>query len=238
MAEKVISTYTAKTPESGDQALGVDSSDVTKLLNLGDLAGKDASDLITLTEGLVLSGDTSIRLSGDGTVFEDLRIPVTQTRQGANDLPNFDETNLGYLFDQDDAAEKLYFIVQMPHAWKEESTIYPHIHFKHQAAGTPSFVLTYTWMNIDDAGAAPATAYTMDTLAAGSPANGDHWILQHATNDGIAGTGKTISSILVCTLHRTADSTPDADVLVYEIDFHYEIDSLGSATEYVKEPST
>jgi len=180
------------------------------------------------------SNNGHMTMNGNATVFEDLVIPLTTAKQGAGGKPDFDYTNVGYLFDKNDISETLSFIVQLPHSWKEGSTIYPHLHFKHQSAGTPTFVLTYSWFNVDEAGIAPASTYTMGTLKSGSPSDGDHWILQHATNAGISGSGKTISSILVCILHRVNNSTPNADVLAYQLDFHYEKDSLGSNTEYTK----
>lgn len=48
---------------------------------------------------------------------------------------------------------------------------------------------------------------------------------------GIAGTGKTISSILICQVYLSA--TP-ANVNAYQLDFHIEKDTFGSRSETSK----
>ena len=52
----------------------------------------------------------------------------------------------------------------------------------------------------------------------------------------ISGAGKTISSILICSLKRDTGVANDYASAAYlvEIDFHYEIDTIGSRTEAAK----
>jgi len=52
------------------------------------------------------------------TVWDDMRAPFTQTKRGALDKPDFDYTNVGLLFKQNDPAEIVYIIFQLPHAYK------------------------------------------------------------------------------------------------------------------------
>ena len=185
----------------------------------------------TDTNNLTLSADGSLRLNGTATVFEDLFVPLTSSKVGANAKPDFDETNIGYLFPQNDATEILYLIVQIPHRYKEGSDIYPHIHYKRTAAGKPTFKIAYTWFNTGSATAAPTTVLPLDVEATTYTSGSIHQINKSAT--AISGTGKTISSLLLIKLYRE-DNTVTGDVLAYQFDLHFEVDGIGSSTEYTK----
>ncbi len=50
---------------------------------------------------------------------------------------------------------------------------------------------------------------------------------------GIVGTGKLISSMLICRVYRPAD-TYNASVGLMEIDFHYQMCGTGSGTPFFK----
>jgi hypothetical protein len=170
-------------------------------------------------------------LTGTGTVFDDLMVQMTQGLQGANAKPDFDNTNVGLLFPNNNSTERVYLNVQLPHNWKEGSTIYPHVHWHQSAATTPVFQMDYRWANIGAAAGSWTTAYTMSTKAATYTSGTIHQISSNAA--GIDGTGKTMSSILQIKLYRN-DSAYQGDCLVTSFDIHYEIDSLGSNTEYGK----
>ena len=180
--------------------------------------------------GLYLTDDASLNLEGDATVWEDLVVPLTSGKQGATDKPDFDYTNLGYLFPQNNDAEVLSFIVQMPHKWKEGSDLCPHVHYKRTSAGKPTFKMDYAWFNIGDAVAAPTTTVTLDQEVMTYSSGDIHQINEGAAD--ISGTDKTISSLLLIKLYRD-DNTVTGDVLTYQFDIHYEIDTLGSKQEYV-----
>jgi len=60
-------------------------------------------------------------------MWDDLRFPASQTKQGSNLKPDFDINNVGLLFPQNDADEIIYIIAQMPHDMKLGSNIRPHI---------------------------------------------------------------------------------------------------------------
>jgi len=167
---------------------------------------------------------------GDHTVWEDLRVPLTQTKVGANALPHFDETNVGYLFPQDDTAEILYTIVQMPHSWAEGTDISPHIHWEQSASDNVTWKIDYKWIDVGETTPAGFTTLTLDTLVK-TYSSGD--LHQISNGSDISGSGHTISSILLIKLYRD-DNVYSGDALTWEIDFHYQVDSLGSRQEYVK----
>ena len=180
----------------------------------------------------------SMRLS---TSWDDLRVPVTATNIGTANNPNFSQvlTNgagsqgvYTYLFDAS-AEEELLFNVQLPHAWKEGTDIEPHVHWFPTSAdtGTVRWGLEYTWSNVDGTFSNTTIIYINDA------ADGTVYKHQLADFAAISGTGKTLSSMLMCRVFRDAGHVNDTytgDAGLLEIDFHHRIDSLGSLSEYVK----
>lgn len=171
------------------------------------------------------------RMVGDGVVWNDLVIPLTQTKQGATTKPDFDFTNVGFLFPQNDATEILYGIVQLPHWWKAGSTIYPHVHWQQAADAAAVFKLDYKWFNIGAAVPAGFTTATMGTYVNTYVSGNLHQISK--TTAGIDGTGKTISSIILFKLYRN-DNVYTGDLLAWQLDFHLATDAIGSESEYAK----
>lgn len=164
-------------------------------------------------------------------VWEDLRFPATTLRQGVTTKPDFDATNLGLLFPQNDATEIAYLIAQLPHARKNGSNIRPHVHFIQTSALEPVWKIDYRWYKN---GEAPTGSFT--TLICDSPVfaytSGD--MLQICAFDEIDGSGiDTVSSILDIKLYRD-DNVVSGDILLKEFDIHYQIDQLGSRQEFVK----
>lgn len=193
-------------------------------------------------DGLIYydSGDALLRLATGpeiedviyaDTYWTDLRVPLTSGKQGALSKPDFDYTNIGYLFPNNDVAEILYIIVQMPHSWKEGTTIYPHVHWHQSADQTPVFKLDYKLYNNGAAVPADYTTYTMSTKVFTYTSGTLAQISSNAT--GIPMTGMEISAMLLCKLYRD-DSAYTGDCLTTEFDIHYEIDSAGSDTQYDK----
>lgn len=171
---------------------------------------------------------------GKGTVFNDLVVPLTTSKQGANAKPDYDFTNNGFLFPQNNNTEILYLIVQLPHSWKEGTTLYPHVHYQQSANTAVTFKADYKWFNVNAAVPAAWTTITMGTNVFSYVSGNLH---QMAEGDTIAGTGKTISSILLVKLYRQ-DNTTTGDVLTFQFDIHYEADTLGSAEKYEKVSTT
>jgi hypothetical protein len=56
-------------------------------------------------------------------------------------------------------------------------------------------------------------------------------------NVGLVGTGKKVSSILICRLWRNSGNSADTfqeDAGLLSLDFHFQIDTVGSRAQYVK----
>lgn len=179
--------------------------------------------------------DGSIFLEGDATAFDDLRTPVLATVKSTSVPPDnivFGSNMVAFGFDKA-KSEEVFFMVQIPHPYKEGSNIYPHVHWypTDNTTGNVVWKLEYTWANANNVFPS-STTLSVTTAAAGTAVT--HQIASFSYIDG---TGKKISSMLVCRLYReggNAQDTYNADAGLLEIDFHFEIDSFGSRVEFIK----
>ena len=126
-----------------------------------------------------------------------------------------------------------FFTIQLSHAYTEGIAISPHIHWAPEtaAAGDVRWFLEYTWASINGTFLAPQT---IDVIQA---ASGTAWQHQIAEFPDIVGTGKGISSVLVCRLYRNPADGSDtyADYAhLLQIDVHILKDSVGSRQEFIK----
>jgi hypothetical protein len=183
---------------------------------------------------------------GNATVWDDLRVPLETVKLGGNDP--------GYaLFKRDVAGtsrgvfvlwfdpasiEECFFSVQLPHSWAG-TAITPHVHWTPAttADGNPAsqkveWGLEYTWAEIGADFSVTSTIYGKDHYPPdANVVAGRHYITDltvmtpSSIQDGI-------SSMILCRLFRNAtdatDDTYEADAGLLEIDFHYEINSIGS----------
>jgi len=179
--------------------------------------------------------------------WDDLRTPANAIKiTGALNLPVWDvflpNPGPGTQLLWFDNSDQVFFNIQMPHDWWEGTTIYPHVHWVpvNGAAGNVVWYFEYTWANID--AVFPATT-TVDFLDAAAGTANTHQIATHSiagAQVSIAGTGHTISSMLVCRLYRDAGGpAPAPDTYkalagLLEFDIHYQKDSFGSVTEFGK----
>jgi len=176
------------------------------------------------------------------TYWEDLRVPVGAIAvQGQQNIPDW-EAFLGDLqvlsFDPG-TMEQVFFTAQIPHSYKEGTDIEVHVHWTPAIGGVQAvhqvrWGLECTWVNMGATFGNPTTLYGSTPTPDEQLIANRHYVTELGDLDG---TGKTISSMLVCRLFRNAtheddDYTGDAGLL--EIDFHYEIDRPGSREEYVK----
>jgi hypothetical protein len=172
----------------------------------------------------------------EDTVWDDLSIAMAQVRTPASLAPVW----VPYKGSQVPAfsasqVNVLYFSAQMPHSYKEGSNIEFHIHvaYPDAVAGNSVWYFTYSWANIDDP--FPAAAMSGQIVAASPGITDEHQLIELIAS--MNGTGKTISSVLLCSIQRTG--THDQDnygnvIYLVSGDFHYEMDSIGSDTMSVK----
>lgn len=176
-------------------------------------------------------------------LWEDLRVSVNSTdRSGVND-PTFTKVMgaagqgvFTYYFRNVTSAsniESLFFNCQLPHSYEEGTDLYPHVHFFPAIASggtlTAEWGLEYTWANVNTIFGAITTITTgLITVPASQ--------FQHSVGEfpAISGTGKKISSMLMCRIFRNNTGTFTGDLGMLEIDFHFQQCGNGSSLQYYK----
>ena len=165
--------------------------------------------------------------------WNDVTFPLTRTYiNPPTSRPDYDATNLGLLFPQNIPSEAIDIIIQVPHTWKEGTTIYPHVHVVQSASPQARFRMTYKWYNVGDEVPATWETYDMNTYAL--PYTGTNMAQVIRGAGGIDGTGKLISSMLKLKLARV-DNTYVGDILTDQFDIHMLMDSFGSEEQFDKE---
>jgi hypothetical protein len=188
-----------------------------------------------------IEADGSLMFEGNATVWDDLRVSLDKGSSSAS--LEFVWGSAGpqiWYFRDNEGLEAMSFVVQLPHSWKEGTTIYPHIHWlpKASESGNVEWNLDYSWQNYDAATPLAFPAYTTSTVVISGPfvAN-THRITSLTGGTGLDGTTKKISSVLICRIWRNSSNVADSyrdDAGLLSLDFHFQIDTVGSRAEYVK----
>lgn len=227
----------------------VGTTDATALV----LKTNNTSRVTVSSDGVTKIGDVSggndTKIEADGTlvfegaaeVWDDLRVSVDNGSSSAalGYLPGDSSGGQIWYFKDASGLETLSFQAQLPHSYKEGTNIYPHIHWMPKATepGNVEWNLDYTWVNYDATTPLTFPATTTNTVVAmGSFTSRTHLITSLASG-GLDGTGKKVSSILICRIWRNSGNTADTyrnDAGLLSIDFHYQIDTVGSRAQYVK----
>lgn len=168
--------------------------------------------------------------------WDDLRFPAAGINPpGQASDPDIDTTNGGLLFAAA-GTEIVAFQAQMPHAWKEATSIQPHVHWQKttSASGNVLWRFEYKMAPIGAVMDAAFTALDVTTTVASTPDNDtadEHLISSFGEIDM---TGREISDMLVCKLSRIggdASDTYGADVRLIEADIHYQTDYPGGSRQ-------
>jgi hypothetical protein len=168
--------------------------------------------------------------------YEDMRFPATVVRTNpASEHPAFDTTIPGRLF-RHTATDSVYVISQIPHAWREGTTLLPHVHWQKttSAVGGVYWQLSYRWASIGEAlGDAVVIGNATPAVSDANTAN-VHALTRLGT---ILAGSKHISDMLLMTLSRVHDNAADdygASARLIEFDIHYQVSSPGSRQEFIK----
>ena len=181
--------------------------------------------------------DGTVSFHGNATIWEDLRVPLVRGKIAGANVPTWSKFKdngagsngvYGWSFDDDD---EIWFDVQIPHSWKIGTPIYPHLHWSPSSDVDPSQMigigLEYTWADIDQ-------DFSLTSIITRDVETGIDNDEKHLFHDfsltGLTGTSHDISSILKCRFFRQAAATGNYSdpIWAHEIDFHYEIDTVGS----------
>lgn len=176
----------------------------------------------------------NVTLNGEGRTWTDFSVPGTAAKLGIMNKPDFDYTNLGLLFPQNDESEKIYITYQMLHQKSFNTSLKFHIHYIQSAAQQPIFELQYKFYNNNSL--VPGSWNTIDTsLNKGIYTWSSGNLLQIAKFPEIdAPSNESLSANLDVMLYRQTGDGLAGDVLLKYADFHYTIDGFGSNEEYVK----
>lgn len=219
---------------AGDASLERMTIDNTGVTKIGDITGGNDTKI---------EADGTLMFEGDAEVWDDLRVSMDKGSSSAS-LDYFPGESSGpqiWYFRNAKGLETLSFQVQMPHSYKEGTTIYPHLHWTPNSTGSGDveWNLDYTWVNYDPTTPAVFPAITTSTVVAtGSFTQRTHLITSLTPGSvGLDGTGKKISSILICRLWRDSghtDDTYNSDAGLLSLDFHFQINTIGSRLQYIK----
>ena len=178
--------------------------------------------------------DGSMLMVGSATVFDDV-YPSSVTIGSGGSAPSFTAYNgnlRAYEFLGSGATTKeLNMGFQIPHSYKEGSTIVPHIHLYIPDDGTGGvikFYCEYTWTNVNQTGTTATTTTSGTITRVANEGINNNAILSFGE---IVGTGKTMSSVFMCRIYRNpADAADTFGVSCWlkSADIHIEMDTLGS----------
>lgn len=166
--------------------------------------------------------------------WDDMRFPSTGINPpGQVSDPDRDANDGTFLFDKA-STEIIMGIAQMPHSWEVGTVIYPHVHWGPIDTGGGDVVWKFDY-DIANTNEAFAGSWSTNSIiaAAGIVTN------MHLP-DGFAPLDMSsydFSCIIKWRLSRVGGNgsdTYDDDAKLYELDFHYKLDSLGSGRQFLK----
>ena len=194
----------------------------------------------TDTDNTTIETDGTVKFNGAATVFDDVAPTSVTVGTGVN-APSFTAYNgnlRAYEFvGSGTNIKELNLGFQLPHSYKEGSTITPHIHLfipDDGTGGVIKFLCEYTWTNVDQTGAVATTTVNGTITRTANAGINNNAILSFGD---IVGTGKTISSIFMCRIYRDpADATDTFGLSTWmkSADIHFEKDTIGSRTATAK----
>jgi hypothetical protein len=168
--------------------------------------------------------------------WDDLRVAVSTAAVAANapTVTTYRDALMAYAFSKT-LDNHVYFEAQLPHTWVMGSGVRPHVHWSPGASadtGNVRWQLEYSWANAVNAPGNTYPASTTDTIDQSAAGAYGHQIAQFAEIDG---TGRRLSSVLLCRLSRLGSvgaDTFDAVAFGLSVDFHIQVQGHGSDDEY------
>jgi hypothetical protein len=184
-----------------------------------------------------------IHLFGSATQFDDLSAgAMTLQQTGPGVSLNIPECSVDFTSDSN-LSDYVVQSIQLSHAWKLNSIIFPHIHFVQTTNAVPNFLLQYRWQ-ID--GGATKTDWTnlICNIAAFAYSSGSLNQIAHTSAGITPPSGAMLSDGVEFRVIRDNANTSglfagtdpvNATVSIKYFDIHIQKDSIGSNTEYSKD---
>lgn len=199
-----------------------------------------SSQEVKINTNFAIETDGTLRVDGNATTWDDLRVTLDKGADAAR-LKDVGIGGIQIWHFEENRDDAMSFTVQLPHTWKEGSRIYPHIHWmpKSAASGNVEWQFEYSWANYNSSTpeAFPSVSTLTSIGSTGSTSLAHRITSFDDTGGGIDGTGKKISSILICRIRRDAGNVNDTyagDVGALYFDIHIEINTMGSRSEFSK----
>ena len=212
---------------------------------LGTAAATDVEDYATASQGsladtavqpaVLLGALTPSELALTTAVWDDLRFPAQAINPAGAAAPPTVDTDDGTLEFSASQQNIIAGVAQLPHTWKEGSTIFPHIHWCPTTTNVGNVYWRFEYEIQNRNGT--FVGYTTSNTIAASDGTAEKHLTHHLTAAGIDMTGKEISCIMKWRLSRMGAEVTDTftgTARLLEFDIHYQIDTLGSAEEMTK----
>jgi hypothetical protein len=239
------STYAGTDPGSGSMIISGNVGIGTKTPT--DNLQVNGSSLATTAKGgtvtdYVQNDANGIRLIGTATQFDDLSAgALTLQQTGPGVSLNIPECSVDFT-SASNLSDYVVQSIQLSHAWKLNSIIFPHIHFVQTTNAVPNFLLQYRWQ-ID--GGATKTDWTnlICNTAAFTYSSGSLNQIAHTVAGITPPSGANLSDGVEFRVIRDNANTSglfagtdpvNASVSIKYFDIHIEKDSIGSNSEYSK----
>ena len=216
------------------------------VLNTGDIVSGDLNITGQTFSGnstgyMEVEADGTLVMHGTATVWDDIRVPLSLAKRLGFSDPDWvkftgDAPGVFELAFDKDTDEEVFFSVQVPHDWKLGSDLRPHIHWSPSTTGGGSVTwkLEYTIAATGDVFG--NTTYVNVTTAAGGIAKKSQYADMPDIDMSSFNAATDLSVMLICRVYRDVSDGDDyaADAFLHEIDFHYEMDTIGSRDETAK----
>lgn len=168
-------------------------------------------------------------------VWEDLQSVIVAN--GIGTAAVYDGTTYpGTLLFSGTADRYVSGVVQMPHSWKEGTSIVPHIHWTKTGADAGGNAVS--WEMRWAGGKIGSQILSLVSWTAGSLIHGDLTTseMHNVTSfPELALTGYTVSTIIAWELRRLGSTDAyGSNTRLLSVDFHYQRNASGSRREYVK----
>lgn len=212
------------------------------LVQKGTLLGLENGYFGSLLHHTTFEPDGTMVMTGDATVWEDIRIvPNIFDVPGLTDpdIINYQPAGSGakfkvYAFAKGDEG---YFTIQMPHSYKVGSTMYAHVHWTPGPRGNEENGNVVQWRLDYSFAAIDGNFIASQTLDLSDACDGTDHKHQMSPSVAISGVGLGISSQLFGRIYRynhvsdTWVGTGANLPIFIEFDIHFELDTIGSRTE-------
>jgi len=225
--------YPVRVVALGNNDAGV--ADPVKIVNTDEVV----AGLRAIFEETPYAGDTVGSHTEDPVRWEDLRFPAQGINPIGSPAPASIDNGADYpgtLLFAGNQENIIAGVAQIPHAWKEGTILKPHIHWSKVTADGSGLAVgwEFRWKVAEKGGVWSGwSAYGAHTLILGDNVSAEKHNLSSFPDMTL--TGYLVSCMIVWNLRRTGNTDAyNGQTRLLELDFHYQVDALGSTQETSK----